>query len=72
MRRFGGMGQATSSTINNRTLVVDFYDAATKQQLWRGDATKTLDPSKNQEKNAKNLQKATNKLLLKNFSTPPK
>jgi uncharacterized protein DUF4136 len=67
----GGMGQATSSTINNGTLVVDFYDAASKQQLWRGDATKTLDPSKNQEKNAKNLQKAINK-LLKNFPPPSK
>ena len=68
MRGFGGMGQATSSTISNGTLVVDFYDASNKQQIWRGDATKTLDPSGNQQKNARNLQKAITK-LLKNF--PP-
>lgn len=71
MRGFGGMGQATSSTISNGTLVVDFYDASNKQQLWRGDATKTLDPSGNQQKNAKNLQKAITK-LLKNFPPPQK
>jgi len=70
MRGFGGMGQATSSTISNGTLVVDFYDASSKQQLWRGDATKTLDPSGNQQKNMKNLQKGINK-LLKNFPPPP-
>lgn len=70
MRGFGGMGQATSSTISNGTLVIDFYDAAAKQQIWRGDAEKTLDPGKNQQKDMKNLQKAINK-LLKNFPPPP-
>jgi len=69
MRGFGGMGQATSSTISNGTLVVDFYDAASKTQIWRGDATKTLDPSGNEQKNMRNLQRAINK-LLKNFPPP--
>jgi len=63
------MGQATSSTISNGTLVVDFYDAASKTQIWRGDATKTLDPSGNEQKNMRNLQRAINK-LLKNFPPP--
>ena len=67
--RFGGMGSATSSTINVGTLVVDMYDPATKQLVWTGRATKTLDPSSNQEKNQKNLDKAMAK-LLKNY--PPK
>ena len=67
----GGMGQATSSTISNGTLVVDFYDASNKQQIWQGAAEKTLDPSGNQQKNMRNLQKAINK-LLKNFPPPAK
>jgi hypothetical protein len=65
----GGMGSATSSTITNGTLVVDMYDPTTKQLVWTGNATKTLDPSSNQEKNMKNLNKAMAK-LLKNY--PPK
>jgi hypothetical protein len=65
----GGMGSATSSTITNGTLVLDMYDPTTKQLVWTGNATKTLDPSSNQEKNMKNLNKAMAK-LLKNY--PPK
>src|SRR6516162_321129 len=65
----GGMGSATSSTINVGTLVLDMYDPATKQLVWTGNATKTIDPSSNQEKNMKNLNKAMEK-LLKNY--PPK
>ena len=66
--RWGGMATATSSTINIGTMVLDFYDPASKQLVWTGRATKTLDPSKSQEKNQKNLDKAMTK-LLKNF--PP-
>jgi hypothetical protein len=65
----GGMGSATSSTISNGTLVLDMYDPGTKQLVWTGRETKTLDPSSNQEKNMKNLNKAMTK-LLKNY--PPK
>jgi hypothetical protein len=67
--RFGGIGNATSSTINVGTLVLDFYDPAGKKLIWQGEATKTLDPSKSEEKNQKNLDKAMQK-LLKDF--PPK
>jgi len=67
--RWGGMATATSSTINVGTLVLDMYDPATKQLVWTGNATKTIDPSSNQEKNQKNLNKAMQK-LLKDF--PPK
>jgi Domain of unknown function (DUF4136) len=69
--RWGGMGTATSSTISNGTLVVDIYDPSTKQLVWTGNATKTLDPSSNQEKNEKNLNKAMAK-LLKNYPPPQK
>ena len=65
----GGMGSATSSTINIGTLVLDMYDPETKQLVWTGNATKTIDPSSNQEKNMKSLNKAMAK-LLKNY--PPK
>ena len=67
--RWGGMASATSSTIDNGTLVVDMYDPTSKQLVWTGRASKTLDPSSNQEKNMKNLNKAMAK-LLKNY--PPK
>jgi hypothetical protein len=59
----GGMGTATQSTINVGSLVLDMYDPATKQLVWTGAATKTIDPSSNQEKNQKNLDKAMQKLL---------
>lgn len=65
----GGMASATSSTIDVGTLVVDMYDPSTKQLVWTGRATKTLNPSSNQEKNQKNLNNAMEK-LLKNY--PPK
>ena len=68
MRGFGGMGQATSSTIQNGTLAVDFYDPSSQQLIWRGQATKTLNPSGNQEKDMQRLNSAAVK-LLKNF--PP-
>jgi Domain of unknown function (DUF4136) len=71
MGRFGGMGSATSSTINNGTLVVDIYDAANKQLVWTGRATKTISPSKNQQKNMNNLDEAIAK-LMKNYPPPMK
>jgi hypothetical protein len=69
--RFGGMGSATSSTISNGSLVLDMYDPTSKQLVWTGTATKTLDPSSNQEKNQTNLDKTMAK-LLKNFPPPQK
>ena len=63
--RWGGTGTATSSTINIGTLVVGLYDAAAKKLVWRGDATKTLNPSKDPAKNQQNLQKAVAKLMKK-------
>lgn len=65
----GGMATAQQSTIEAGTLVLDMYDPATKQLVWTGRVSKTLDPSANQEKKQKNLDKAMQK-LLKNF--PPK
>jgi len=69
LRWGGGMGNATSSKISVGTLVLDMYDPATKELVWTGRVSKTLDPNANQEKKQKNLDKAMQK-LLKNF--PPK
>jgi hypothetical protein len=59
----GGMASAQSSTINIGTLVLDMYDPSAKQLVWTGRVTKTLDPSANQAKKQKNLDKALQKLL---------
>lgn len=67
--RWGGMAQATSSTINIGNLVLDMYDPSTKQLVWTGNASKTIDPSSSQDKNQKRLAKAMEK-LLKNY--PPR
>jgi len=65
----GGMATATSSTINVGTLVLDLYDPSTKKLVWTGRATKTIEASKNPEKNVEHLDKAMEK-LLKDY--PPK
>ena len=60
----GSFGQpAATETIDTGTLVIDFYDPAQKQLVWRGMATNTLDPAANTDKNYNNLQKAIAKLL---------
>ena len=64
---WGGMQTttATSKTINIGTLSVDMYDVASKKQIWRGDATKTLGSGKDPQKVNKNLNKAMAKLFKK-------
>jgi hypothetical protein len=61
----GGFGSATTttSTYEVGTLVVDIFDAKTKEAVWRGTSTKTL--SGNPEKNAENLNKAVEKMFEK-------
>ena len=66
--RWWGTTRVTSSTIDIGKLVVDFFDPAKKQLVWRGSASKTLDIKKNRDKNYQNLQKAMAK-LFKSF--PP-
>ena len=69
---WGGMQTTTvtSSTIHVGTLNLDIYDVATKKQIWRGEATKTVKAQKDPEKLQKNLHKAMAK-LLKNYPPPP-
>jgi Domain of unknown function (DUF4136) len=63
-----GSVQGQTSTIPVGMLLVDIYDPATKQLIWRGDASKTIDLNKDPDKNYRNLQKAMAK-LFKNY--PP-
>ena len=59
----GGFGTATTvpHTYEVDTLVVDLFDASTKQAVWRGTAEKSV--SDNPEKNAKNLTKGVDKMF---------
>ena len=58
-----GSATATSTNIDVGTLILDFYDPAAKQLVWTGHATKTISPSKDPQKNQRNLDKAMQKLL---------
>ena len=62
---WGGTTTATSSTINVGTLNCDIYEVATKKQIWRGQASKTLGSGKDPQKVEKNLNKAMEKLFKK-------
>lgn len=66
----GGMSTTTgsTSTIYVGQLALDMYDSANRDLVWRGVASKTLDPKAKPEKQQKNLAKAIKK-LLKNY--PP-
>jgi hypothetical protein len=61
--RWGGFGETTTQVENYRvgSLVLDFYDARTKQLIWRGVAQDTL--SEKPEKNEKKLEKSINKMF---------
>lgn len=72
---YGHGGMATGTTYSSTSTVyvgqldVAMYDPDQKQLVWRGTATKTLDPEAKPEKKQKNIDKAVAK-LLKNY--PPK
>ncbi len=66
----GGMSTTTNqtSTIYKGQLALDMYDSANHSLVWRGLASKTIDPKAKPDKQQKNLQKTIIK-LLKNY--PP-
>jgi Domain of unknown function (DUF4136) len=73
---YGG-GMSTSSTYGSTSTVyigqldLSVYDPVEKQLIWRGNASKTLDPKAKPEKKEKNIAKTVKK-LLKNFPPTPK
>jgi uncharacterized protein DUF4136 len=60
---FGGFGDATTTTETYKvgTLVVDLFDAKTKNLIWRGSSSDTL--SNNADRNTKNLDKGVQKMF---------
>src|SRR5437660_4975866 len=62
-RRFGGFGDATTTVEKYKvgTLVIDMFDAGSKNLIWRASASDTL--SGNPEKNTKNLNKGVQKMF---------
>jgi hypothetical protein len=66
---YGGMASTTTygstSTVYVGQLDLSMYDPAAKQLVWRGTASKTLDPKAKPEKKQKNINKAVAKLLKK-------
>ena len=50
-------------TVYKGELAVDMYDSANQHLIWRGVASKSLDPNAPSEKRQKNLDKAVNKLI---------
>ena len=72
---YGGGGMSTTyastSTVYIGQLDISMYDSAQKHLVWRGVASKTLDPKAKPEKKEKNIAKAVAK-LLKNFPPKPK
>jgi len=59
----GGFANATTTVDNYKvgTLVVDLFDANTKQVIWRGSSSDTL--SDKSDKNIKNLDKGVQKMF---------
>jgi hypothetical protein len=72
---YGGGGSSTTtgqtSTIYVGQLALDMYDSAKHDLVWRGLASKTIDPKAKPEKQQKNLAKAVKK-MLKNYPPPVK
>ena len=59
--RFGGMGTITESTYTVGTLILDIFDAGSKELLFRGTAEDQLATSA--DKNEKKLDKALEKMF---------
>jgi hypothetical protein len=58
-----GNTRVTTSTIEVGTLAIGLVDPFAKQLVWRGVATRTLDMSKDPDKNYRTLEKAMSKLF---------
>jgi len=65
----GGTTNGQASMIYKGQLAVNMYDPANHNLIWRGVASKTLDPKAKPEKRQKNLNKAVAK-LMKNYPPP--
>ena len=66
--RVGGATTVETSTIYTGQLALDLYDSKNHRLVWRGVASKTIDPNAEPSKQQKNLAKAIAR-LIKNY--PP-
>jgi hypothetical protein len=66
-----GTASGKSSDIYKGELAVDMYDPTNQHLIWRGVASKSLDPKASPEKRQKNLDKAVSK-LMKDYPPPAK
>jgi hypothetical protein len=66
----GGMTTGQTSTIYVGQLALDMNDTKNHDLVWRGVASKTIDPKAKPDKQQKNLTKTVAK-LLKNYPPPP-
>jgi hypothetical protein len=68
----GWNGKSDSiKTVDKGELAVNMYDPANQRLIWRGVASKSLDPKAPEEKRQKNLDNAVNK-LIKDYPPPVK
>ena len=64
------MTTGQTSTIYVGQLALDMNDSKNHDLVWRGVASKTIDPKAKPDKQQKNLTKTVAK-LLKNYPPPP-
>jgi hypothetical protein len=70
----GGGSTSTNTTISTITIGsvnLDMYDARKQELVWRGVASKTVNPKAKPDKQQRNIEKAAEK-LLKNYPPPKK
>src|SRR5215469_1212224 len=65
----GWSATGETSAIHQGQLAVDMYDPANHHLVWKGVASKTLDPKASPKKRQKNLNKAVAE-LMKNYPPP--
>lgn len=65
---------SSSWPVTKGTLVIDLKETATKDEVWRGTATDTLEhgPSGSAAKDAKSVEKKVNKAVTKMFKKYPR
>jgi hypothetical protein len=65
----GGISQTRSNTVITGTLVLDLYEREKKQLVWRGQVSKTIEPTRPPDRRIQKLDKAVN-AMLKNYPPP--
>jgi hypothetical protein len=65
----GGISQTRSNTVITGTLVLDLYERAKKHLVWRGQVSRTVEPTRQPDRRVRNLDKAV-AAMLKNY--PPR